>query len=121
VSGRRTILTVDRNARNLELLRQFLQKQGYPCVPVGSIEALDQIMSDVSEIGLAMIDISGFDSQIWLRCEQLAGFNIPFVVISPKSLDAIYQESLSHGARNVLKKPLVLRELLGLLENLLGD
>ena len=121
MSGKRTILTVDRNAKNLELLHQFLQKQGYPCVPAESLEALDRILGDVSEIGLAMIDISGFDRQIWLRCEQLAGFDIPLVGISPKSLDAIYQESLAHGARNVLKKPLVLRELLGLLENLLGD
>lgn len=121
MSGQKAILTVDRNVKNLELLHQFLQKQGYPCVPASSLNTLDQILSDASGIGLAMIDISGFDSQIWIRCDQLSGFNIPLVIISPGNLNAIQTKGLAHGARNVLKKPLVIPELLGLLENLLGD
>ena len=42
-------------------------------------------------------------------------------MISPKQSAAIQQASLTHGARGVLIKPLVVRELLGLIRSLLEE
>ncbi len=114
----RVVLTVDRNQRNLELLAQFLNKEGYETLQASSIEALDKIVSNADGIGLALVDISGFDRSIWGCCEQLRAKGIPLLVLSPKQSAAIQQESFAHGARGVLIKPLVVKELLGLIQSL---
>ena len=112
------VLTVDRNQRNLELLSQFLTKEGYETVQASSVDALDKIVSNAEGIGLALVDISGFDRSIWKCCEALQAKGIPLLILSPKQSAAIQQESLAHGARGVLIKPLVVKELLGLVKSL---
>jgi DNA-binding response OmpR family regulator len=115
------ILAVDRNHRNLELLSQFLEREGYQTRPAATLEEFDQALAEANGIGLALVDIAGFDRAIWERCEELRHHKIPFLVISPKQSAAIQQASLTHGARGVLIKPLVVRELLGLIRSLLEE
>lgn len=115
------ILTVDRNHRNLELLAQFLDKEGYQSFGASSIEEFEQFLTGTSEIALVLVDISGFNSHIWKLCERLAHEQIPFLVVSPRQSTAIQQESLAYGARSMLVKPLVVKELLRLLQSLLGE
>jgi DNA-binding response OmpR family regulator len=118
VNSNHLVLTVDRNQRNLELLAQFLNKEGYETIQATSVEALDKIVSNADGIGLALVDISGFDHSIWKCCEQLQAKGIPLLVLSPRQSVAIQQESFAHGARGVLIKPLVIKELLGLIKSL---
>jgi DNA-binding response OmpR family regulator len=113
------ILAVDRNHRNLELLSQFLEREGYQTRPAATLEDFDQALAEANGIGLALVDIAGFDRAIWERCEELRHHKIPFLVISPKQSAAIQQASLTHGARGVLIKPLVAREFMGLIGSLL--
>ncbi len=113
------VLTVDRNQRNLDLLAQFLNKEGYETVRASTTEELDRVIDEVDGIGLALVDISGFDRSIWKCCEQLQAKGIPLLVLSPKQSAAIQQESLAHGARGVLIKPLVVKELVRLLQSLM--
>lgn len=113
------ILTVDRNHRNLELLAQFLHNEGYH-FGASSIEQFEQALT-TDEIALVLVDISGFNSHIWKLCERLAHEQIPFLVVSPRQSTAIQQESLAYGARSMLVKPLVVKELLRLLQSLLGE
>ena len=115
------LLAVDRNQRNLELLAEFLGREGYQILKAGSIEAFEQALTKSKEIDLAMVDISGFDRSIWERCEQLRDENIPFFVLSLKQSSAIQQQSLGCGAKSVLVKPLVIKELLGIIHSLLGS
>jgi DNA-binding response OmpR family regulator len=115
------ILAVDRNHRNLELLSQFLGREGYQTRPAATLEEFDQALAEVNSIGLALVDIAGFDRTIWERCEGLRHHKIPFLVLSPRQSAAIQQASLTHGARGVLIKPLVVRELLGLIRSLLEE
>jgi hypothetical protein len=42
-------------------------------------------------------------------------------VLSPKHNAAIEHASLTHGARGLLIKPLIVKELLGLVDSLLDD
>jgi DNA-binding response OmpR family regulator len=113
------ILAVDRNRRNVELLGQFLGKEGYQLHPATTLDDFDHALADIDEIGLALVDIAGFDRSIWERCEGLRAKKIPFLVISPKQSTALQQASLTHGARGVMVKPLVVKELLGMVRSLL--
>ncbi|MCL1470487.1 response regulator [Argonema antarcticum] len=115
------ILAVDHNRRNLELLGQFLNKEGYQTISAGSQEEFQQALSGETEIGLVLVDISGFDRQIWDLCEKLRDDQIPFLVISPKQSAAIQQESIAHGARSMVVKPLAIREFLGMIRGLMGE
>src|SRR2546430_1284352 len=119
--GQSFILTVDHNPRNLELLSQFLGQAGYQTILATGMEEFDQAMASGEEIELALVDIAGFDSRIWECCKRLRDRNIPLLIISPKQSAAIQQTSLAHGAQSVLIKPLVVRELLGIMRSLLED
>jgi DNA-binding response OmpR family regulator len=115
------LLAVDRNHRNLELLSRFLGGEGYQMRTATTIEEFDQILGGNDNIGLALVDIAGFDRNIWERCERLRHHRIPFLLISPRQSAAIQQASLTHGARGLLIKPLVVKELLGLIRSLLEE
>ncbi len=119
--GNSTILAVDRNQRNLELLSQFLNKEGYQIVTASSFEEFARAIDLPDKIGIALVDISGFDRRIWDCCEQLRSHAIPFLILSPKQSAAIQQESLCHGARSILIKPLAVKQLLGIVHSLLGE
>jgi DNA-binding response OmpR family regulator len=118
---RPVILGVDRNHRNLELLSQFLEREGYQTRTAATLEEIDRVLAGANSIGLALVDIAGFDRAIWERCEGLRHHKIPFLVLSPRQSAAIQQTSLSHGARGVLIKPLIVKELLGLVRSLLEE
>lgn len=116
-----TVLVIDRNRNNLTLLSQYLQQEGYRSMTADNLKALDRTLAAEPEIDLALVGLAGFDRSIWSRCEQLRGRGVPFVVISPQQNAAIQQESLTHGARGVLSKPLVVQELFALLRSLVED
>ncbi len=116
-----SILVVDRSQRNLELLAQFLGQAGYPVLAEHDLDESGRVLDAHAEIGLALINLSGFDRRIWDLCERVRTKGMPLLVISPKQSVAIELESRAHGAQGVLTKPLVVRELLALLHRLLED
>ncbi len=113
------ILLVSMNQRNLQLLAEYLGKEGYLTATARSLEEFDQLLAGENNVEMALVDITGFDQGIWQRCEQLRGRGQPFLVISPTQSVAIQRASLSHGARGVMIKPLVVKELMGLVKGLL--
>ena len=115
------ILTIDRNRRNLELLGQFLKEQGYTTLSGSTVEDFDQILLRTEEFGLALVDISGFDRGIWALCEKLTDQGVPLLVISPQQIPQIQQESLAHGAHGVLFKPLVVKQLVSVIQTMIRD
>jgi DNA-binding response OmpR family regulator len=115
------ILAVDHNRRNLELLSQFLGREGYQTRSVTGIEEFDQALTEADDIDLALVDIAGFERSIWERCEALRHHKIPFLVLSPRQSAAIQQAGLTHGAHGVLVKPLTVKDLLGLICSLLKE
>jgi DNA-binding response OmpR family regulator len=115
------ILTVDHNRRNLELLSQFLEREGYQTRAAATLQDFDGALTEIDDIALALVDIAGFDHTIWERCEGLRQHKKPFLVLSPRHSAAIQQASLSHGAHSLLIKPLTVKDLLGLIGSLLDD
>lgn len=119
MSKKPLILTLDRNQRNLELLGQFLNKEGYDTLSVSASDDFEKTLEGADGIALALVDISGFDRSIWAFCEKLSDKGVPLLVISPQQLASIRQESLAHGAQGVLFKPLVVKELAAVIRNML--
>jgi DNA-binding response OmpR family regulator len=111
---------VSRLPRNLQLLSDFLQKEGYTTVTAGTYDEFDLILSKQDPIAGALVDIAGFNAEIWQRCEQLRAAKVPFLVVSPQQSAAVQKASLSHGARGVMIKPLVVKELIGIVQSLLA-
>lgn len=115
------ILAVDYNRRNLELLRKFIENEGCLFYGASSLEEFDQVLDEERTINLALVDLSGFDHGILQRFERLHKANTPFLVISPRKSVKIEQSSLSHGAKGVLVKPLVMKELQVIIHAMLED
>jgi DNA-binding response OmpR family regulator len=115
------ILTVSSNVSNLELLNQFLSQEGYQAISASSLEEFNGAMSQPIQINLRLIDITGFDRSIWNWCEKLQNQQIPFLIISPRQNPVIQNQSLICGARNILIKPLVIKQLFALIKGLLED
>lgn len=116
-----TLLIVSHLTRNLELLENFLKKEGYITLTAKNYEEFDQVLSQPTGLDGGLIDIAGFDGQIWTRCERLRAAKIPFLIFSPKQSADIQHASLSHGARGVMVKPLVVKELITVVRSILED
>jgi DNA-binding response OmpR family regulator len=120
VNAALTVLAVDRNRRNLELLQELLGGASYRLKPVSTLAEFDAILADSEPVNIGLIDLVGFDNGIWERCEQLRNRGIPFLILSSRPSPVLQYESLNHGAQGVLIKPLTIRQLLGLIHALLG-
>ena len=116
-----TLLIVNRLPRNLQLLADFLKKEGYETIRASNYDEFDQALNKQQDISGSLIDIAGFDSAIWARCEHLRAAKIPFLIFSPNQSAAVQQASLSHGAKGVMFKPLVIKELIKVVQSILED
>lgn len=114
-----TLLLVGRLPRNLQLLKMYLGKAGYITLTATSYEEFDHQLALPQAISGSLIDLTGFDTEIWTRCEYLRTARIPFLIFSPKLSTSIQRTSLLHGAKGVMVKPLAVNELIGMLQNIL--
>ena len=121
LSQKLLILAVDSNQSDLELLVQDLIREGYDTISAASLQEFDESMDTKSNIALALIDISGFDQNIWEHCEVLRMEKIPFIVISPQRSPAIQRDSTKYGASGLIVKPVGTNELMEYIHTLLGD
>ncbi|HEY7418540.1 MAG TPA: hypothetical protein VH593_25410 [Ktedonobacteraceae bacterium] len=117
----RALLLVSRLPRNLQLLAEVLGKEGYATLQAADYETFDQVLAQPQAIAGSLIDIAGFDAAIWPRCEHLRAASIPFLIFLPRQSEAIQQASRSHGAEGIMVKPLVMKELLGVIRSIVGE
>ena len=117
----KNILLIGRGRKNLELLSQFLSRQGYSTTKVNDYESLDKVLEKDEKVDLSLIDIAGFDSRIWKKCEVMRMKGIPFLVISPSQSAQIQKASIEHGAQGTLIKPLAVKEFLRLIESMMEE
>jgi DNA-binding response OmpR family regulator len=115
-----SILVIEKNQRNLELIVAFLNQLGYYTMPCSELnEELDLTIANNCSIQLALVDLSGFDSSIWEWCEKIRIRGIQLLVISQKQSIELTNESIKHGVSSVLIKPLIMKELTALIKGLL--
>jgi DNA-binding response OmpR family regulator len=115
------ILVVANHEKNLHLLADFLDDQGYDSRPASTIEEVDETLREVDHLDMGLIDVTGFGKPIWERCERIRNVGVPFFIISPKKTGKAKEKSLSEGARDVLTKPLEKSRLLQLVEVIIGE
>lgn len=116
-----TILVVAHNPKNVELLSQFFEKQGYQTATASSLSEFDALVKEETPLNLALIDITGFDKSIWDRCEILRKMRVPFFIIFPKASEKAQDESISRGAKEAFVKPLSKDRLLKIVKLILGS
>lgn len=115
-----TVLVVDSNRSDLQTLAQQLEQEDYEVVTATGFEELYLIMQGEKKIDLALIDLSGFDQNIWENCDRLRDAGIPFIIISPQRSPTVQRDSLKHGASCVLIRPLGFKELLEHIQTMVG-
>ncbi len=121
-SKKQTILIVNGNRRDLDMMEQQLRKEGYQVYTASSGKELDKsIQTSEGKISAALIDITDFDQNIWDECNKLKNMKIPFLVLSPKRSSVVQQESVNCRASGVLTKPLGAKELVEHIHSLLGN
>jgi DNA-binding response OmpR family regulator len=121
MSGRPLILVVDGNRANLTLLSQQLRHEGYEALSAGSLEEFDKVLNEQTSLALSLMDLSGFDQRIWLRCEELRKAKVPFIIISAQRSPTMQRDSMKHGASGLLVKPVGVKALMEYIHTLLGD
>ena len=116
------ILLASANRRDLELLGQQLDNEGYRVHSAASRKELDKILqASAARISIALIDVSDFDREIWEYCAKLRKSGIPFLIITGKRGPTIQRESVNCGAGGVLLKPIAVKELVEHMHGLLGE
>ena len=117
----KAILVVAKHEKNLQLLADFLDDQGYSALTASKVKEVDEILQKLSRLDMSLIDVTGFGDSIWDRCERIRKQGVPFFIISPRKSGKAEEKSLSEGARDVLTKPLEKKRLLKLVEIMLGE
>lgn len=105
------LLIVGCNPKNQELLAAFIARLGYASVRADTLTELAQILDNEEPLRFALVDISGFNQEIWDLCARLHARDIPLLVISPRQSAAVRKLGYEHGAQTVMEKPLAMREL----------
>ncbi|MFP4589819.1 MAG: response regulator [Candidatus Acetothermia bacterium] len=118
---KKTILVVANHAKNLQLLADFLEGQGYRSETAGTVAGVDEVLEKGPGLDMALLDVTGFRDSIWDRCERIRKSGVPFFIISPRKSKGAKEKSLSEGARDVLTKPLEKSRLLKLVKIILGE
>ena len=118
MSTRLPILLVACNQRNLDLLAQFLSKVGHKTHCVNDLHGFALLFQRSWAYGLAVVDVSGFEHSIWQHCKALSSKGVPLLVIAPQIHQHVQYLGLEHGAKSVMFKPLVTKQLMATVNEL---
>ena len=111
------ILSLTCNSRNQNLLADFLRPFGYYLLTVQTYAAFESALDHAQTVHFALIDISGFDRQVWHYCDRLQVCHVPFFVLVPQFGSKLNHLSLLHGASACLGKPLNRQTLIQLIQH----
>lgn len=114
------IILVVHQPGNAKVLGQAVSEIGMTAVTAASESALEACLADTETARAALVDVSGFGSQVWSLCSLLHDHDIPFVVMSPARDQKASTRSVQYGASTVMQKPIAKEALLNLLKSLSG-
>lgn len=117
-----TILVVDDEANNRDVIIAQLGNEGYAIVTAASGEdalaLIDQRLPDLVLLDAMMPGISGFDVTEILKSEERTA-NIPIIMLTALGDGDSRLAALTHGAEEFLTKPVARTELVMRIRNLL--
>ncbi|WP_461833207.1 hypothetical protein [Desulfothermus sp.] len=115
---KKKVLLICKNKKNLELLMDFLKKNG---ISSKGYQDLKEIMPiNRAEISLSLIDLSGYDRSVLKVLSIFFEKKVPFIVIFPpqaKNKNIVPPP----GSKGILIKPLNPKMLLTLVKNFLEE
>lgn len=114
----KTILIVDDDTKILDLLKQYLESNGYNIITSSDGRYINQYLEKVSLIilDIMMPQLSGFDIIANIRSKS----DIPVIFLSAKSDISDKINGLELGANDYMTKPFDPKELLLRIKNLIG-
>ncbi len=117
-----TILVVDDEANNRNVMVAQLASEGYALVTAESgeaaLELIDRRLPDLILLDVMMPGISGFDVAEILKSEERTA-GVPIIMLTALGDSASRLTALTHGAEEFLTKPVARAELLARINNLL--
>ncbi len=115
---KKKVLLICKNKKNLELLSNFLKKNGISSI--GCHDLKEAMSMDLEEISLSLIDLSGYNRSVLKLLSIFFEKRAPFIVIYPpqaKDKNIVPPP----GSSGVLIKPLNPKMLLTLVKNFLQE
>jgi DNA-binding response OmpR family regulator len=109
--GDALILAVASRSRNLELMTALLNEAGYRVLTADDVDEFDELLQEADGVALTVLDIDGFTTEIWERCDRLQSLGVPILVLARRLPSEVRQKALSMGARQLLEKPVRKAEL----------
>ena len=110
-----SVLVVDDEFRNREMLRMMLEIMGYIVFEAeDGIDALAKVAEnrpDVMILDVMMPNMDGITLCKQLRSQPETA-DLPIIMLSGKTHDSAIQEGLEAGANQYMKKPMAAQELL---------
>ncbi len=117
-----TLLVVDDEANNRNVIVAQLKNEGYAIMTAGSgeeaLELIDQQLPDLILLDVMMPGISGFDVAEILKSEERTA-NIPIIMVTALSDSKSRLAGLTNGVEEFLTKPVARAELVMRIRNLL--
>ena len=117
-----TILVVDDEANNRNVMVAQLASEGYALVTAESgeaaLELIDRRLPDLILLDVMMPGISGFDVAEILKSEERTA-GVPIIMLTALGDSDSRLTALTHGAEEFLTKPVARAELLARINNLL--
>lgn len=114
-SDQGSLLVVDDNEMNRDLLSRSLKRHGYSVTVVGggaeAIASLRQLPFDAVLLDIMMPDVSGWDVLKWIR-ERFSREQLPVIMATAKDSRTDVVLALQCGANDYVTKPLDLKILL---------
>ena len=74
------VLLVSRNRQNVRLVQETLLQEGYAVWIATSVEEFAERLEMDRRIGMALVDLTGFDARIWPLCEGLRDASTPLLM-----------------------------------------
>jgi DNA-binding response OmpR family regulator len=117
---KKCVLLVDKNKRNSELISNLLKSESIDTISSCDYNEFDEALTFNRAFHLALIDVAGFDVNIWERCKILQEKQIPFIILSDKQSFVLQEQGMAHGAKGLIHKPVVIKHFLTLIQNMLN-
>lgn len=114
------ILIIDSDRSTSAVLADELRGLDYRTVTAGSLEELDRIIDSGARFLLSVIDLSGFDDEVWERCDRIRAMKTPCIAIAPHRSFSTLRETLAHGADALLVAPVSVKEIIEHIRTTLG-
>ncbi|SEO45908.1 Response regulator receiver domain-containing protein [Halogranum amylolyticum] len=108
MSDHRTVVVLAVNPRNRELLAAALD-DGYTVERFSDLSCVERRLDD--GIGLAVVDVDGFDRSVLSVVESFHTRGTPVVVLSRRVSSVLRRRAMDAGALVVLEKPVSRAEL----------